>query len=201
MLPVFDGPKLRQCAIDTLRSNLPKKPPAIWVVLFTARSNPRFEAARVSAEEKVKAFKAAGVPADLVTARNWRDFASTKRELLSSSTLKIVQQPLPHAISTLPIRNDLDIDTAGGGRLPAVCEAAYSALDMLGAWESKKPIAVVGANGFIGKHLVSMLRDRDCQVIALDKGDSLTLLAKAEFVVSAVSVAGCLTARHVAKPT
>jgi hypothetical protein len=127
-LPAFDGPKLRQSAIDTLRSSLRKVPPAVWVVLFTARSNARFEAARVSAEEKVKAFKAAGVPAELVTAYNWRDFASSKQTLLASSTLKIVQRPLPRTISTMPIRNDLDIDSAGGRQRPAVCEAAYGAL-------------------------------------------------------------------------
>ncbi len=199
MLPVFDGPKWRQNAIDTLRAFLPKDPPPVWVVLFTARSNARFEVARVSAEEKVKAFKAAGVPVELVTDRNWRGFSSSKQALLSSRSLKIVQQPLPSAISKLSIRNDLDIDLANGRQWPAVCEAADVALSVLAGWKSRKPIAVVGAKGFVGKHLISMLRDGDCQVIPLDKGDSLGSLAKAEFVISAASATGVLTARHIAK--
>ncbi len=199
MPPVFDGPKWRQNAIDTLRASLPKDPPPVWVVLFTVRSNARFEVARVSAEEKTKAFKAAGVPVELVTGRNWRRFAGSKQALLSSSSLKIVQQPLPDTISKLSIRNDLDVDLINDRRWPAVCEAVDVALSVLGGWKSKKPIAVVGAKGFVGKHLISMLRDGDCQGIPLDKGDSLASLAKAEFVISAASATGVLTARHIAK--
>lgn len=88
---------------------------------------------------------------------------------------------------------------ANGRRRPAVCEAADVALSVFDGWKSKKPIAVVGAKGFVGKHLISMLRDGDCQVIPLDKGDSPASLTKAEFVISAASAAGALTARHIAK--
>jgi len=197
MTPVFDGPKWRQNAINTLRASLPTDPPPVWVVLLTGRTNARFEVARVSAEEKVKAFEAAGVPAELVTDINWHRFASSKQALLSSSTLKIVQQPLPRMISNFPITNDFDMSTANGRHWPAVCEAVDIALSALGGWRSKKPIAVVGAKGFVGKHLVSMLRNGDCQVITLDKGDSLASLAKAEFVISAASTAGCLTEEHI----
>jgi len=166
-------------------------------MLFTAHANARYEVARVSAEEKVKAFKAAGAPVELVTDKNWRRFASSKQALLSSGTLKIVQQPLPRAISNLPITNDFDMNTTNGRRWPAVCEAVDIALSVLGGWRSRKPIAVVGAMGFIGKHLVSMLRADDCKVIPLDNGDSLASLAEAEFVISAASIAGCLTEEHI----
>jgi methylenetetrahydrofolate dehydrogenase (NADP+)/methenyltetrahydrofolate cyclohydrolase len=199
MPPTFDGPKWRQDAINTLQALLPKDPPPVWVILFTARSNARFEVARVSAEEKVKAFKAAGVQAELVTDKNWQIYASSKQALLSSSTLKIVQQPLPRVISNLPITNDFDMNTTNGRCWPAVCEAVDIALSVLGGRRSRKPIAVVGAKGFIGKHLVSMLRADDCKVIPLDKGDSLASLAEAEFIISAVSTVGCLTARHINK--
>ncbi|MEN8132791.1 MAG: hypothetical protein ABFS45_21940 [Pseudomonadota bacterium] len=197
MPSVFDGPKRRQDAINNLRASLPENPPPVWVMLFTAPSNARFEVARVSAEEKVKTLKAAGVPTELVTDKNWRRFTSSKQALLSSSTLKIVQYPLPRAISSFPITNDLDMDSANGRRLPAVCEAVDIALSALGGWGSRKPIAVIGAKGFIGKHLVTMLRDRDCKVLPLDHGDSLSSLAEAEFVISAASAAGCLTEDHI----
>lgn len=197
MSPAFDGPKRRQYAINNLRASLPENPPPVWVVLFTAPSNARFEVARVSAEEKVKAFKAAGVPTELVTDNNWRRFASSKQALLSSSTHKIVQYPLPSAISSFLIKNDLDMDSANGRCLPAVCEAVDIALSVLDGWNSMNPIAVVGAKGFIGKHLVSMLRADSCKVIPLDNGDSLTSLAETEFVISAASTAGCLTEKHI----
>ena len=197
MPSAFDGPKSRQEAIKNLRSSLPENPAPVWVVLFTARTNAAFEVANVSANEKVKAFKAGGVPAELVTDINWSRFASSKQALLSSSTLKIVQYPLPHAISSYPIRNDLDMESANGRHLPAVCEAVDIALSVLGGWASKKPIAVVGAKGFIGKHLVSMLKNDDCKVTPIDHGDSLASLAEAEFVISAASTAGCLTEEHI----
>ena len=197
MPPAFDGPKRRQDAINNLRASLPENPPPVWVILFTAPSNARFEVARVSAEEKVKAFKAAEVPVELVTDKNWHRFASSKQALLSSSTLKIVQQPLPRVISNLPITNDFDMNTTNGRHWPAVCEAIDIALSDLGGWGSKKPIAVVGAKGFIGKHLVSMLRAGGCKVISLDNGDSLASLAEAQFVISAASTVGCLTEEHI----
>jgi len=197
MPPAFDGPKSRQDAINNLRVSLPENPPPVWVMLFTDRSNARFEIARVSAGEKVKAFKAAGVPVELVTDKNWRRFSSSKQALLSSSTIKIVQQPLPRMISNFPITNDFDMNATNGRHWPAVCEAVDIALSALGGWKSKKPIAVVGAKGFIGKHLVSMLRSGDCKVISLDYGDSMAPLAKAEFVISAASDAGCLTEEHI----
>ncbi len=197
MPPAFDGPKRRQDAINNLRASLPEKPPPVWVILFTTRSNARFEVARASAEEKVKAFKAAGVPAEFITDKNWQIYASSMQALLSSSTLKIVQQPLPHVISNLPITNDFDMNTTNGRCWPAACEAVDMALSALGGWRSKKPIAVVGAKGFIGKHLVSMLKAGDCKVISLDNGDSLPSLAEAEFVISAASAVGCLTEDHI----
>lgn len=197
MMPVFDGPKWRQNAINILRDSLPDNPPPVWVVLFTERSNARFEVARVSAEEKVKAFKTASVPVELVTDKNWRRFSSSKQALLSSGTLKIVQQPLPRVISNFPITNDFDMYTTNGRCWPAVCEAVDIALSALGGWGTKKPIAVVGAKGFIGKHMVSMLRAGDCKVIPLDNGDSLASLAEAEFVISAASTTGCLTEEHI----
>ena len=197
MSPAFDGPKRRQDAINNLRASLPENPPPVWVILFTPPSNARFEVARVSAEEKVKAFKATGVPTELVTDKNWRRFANSKQTLLSSSTLKIVQLPLPRVISNLPITNDFDMNTTDGRRWPAVCEAVDMALSTLGGWDSKKPVAVVGANGFIGKHLVSMLKANNCKVIPLDNGDPLESLAEAEIVISAASTAGCLTEKHI----
>ena len=197
MSPIFDGAKWRQDAINNLRVSLPENPPPVWVILFTARSNARFEVARVSAEEKVKAFKAAGVPVKLVADNNWRRIASSKQALLSSGTLKIVQQPLPRVISNLPITNDFDMNATNGRRWPAVCEAVDRALSALGGWRSRKPVAVVGAKGFIGKHLVSMLKAGGCKVIPLDNGDFLDSLAEAEFVISAASTAGCLTEEHI----
>ena len=81
--------------------------------------------------------------------------------------------------------------------MPAVCEAAKRALIALGGARVDQPVAVVGAKGFIGGHLVSMFEAEGREVVALDRGDSLGVLRKLDFVVAAASSAGVLTTRHI----
>ena len=85
-----------------------------------------------------------------------------------------MQHPLPQEIANLPVRNDLDFNPGRDWAWPAVCEATKRALIALGGWRVEEPVAVVGAKGFIGKHLVSMLEAGGCRPVALDKDDSLS---------------------------
>ena len=194
---VFDGPRWRRTAIEALRSSLPRDPPPVWVVLLTSQKNRRFEVARISAHEKLRAFQAAGVPAQLITVSNWRQVATSRESLILSDTLKVMQHPLPQEIANLPVRNDLDFNPGRDWAWPAVCEATKRALIALGGWRVEEPVAVVGAKGFIGKHLVSMLEAGGCRPVALDKDDSLSALSKVNLVVAAASAAGFLTVRHI----
>lgn len=116
--PGFDGPRWRHAAIEVLRSGLPRNPPPVWIVLLVSRSNRKYEVARISAQEKLRAFREAGVPAQLVTRRNWRQFADSMESLLLSETFKIVQHPLPKIFASLPVANDLDLDPTRGWVCP-----------------------------------------------------------------------------------
>jgi hypothetical protein len=105
MTRTFDGLEKRQDAINKLRDCLPENPPSVWVILLTPPEYAAYEVAAVSAKEKVKAFKEANVQVAFIDNDNWQSLGPSSIEgVLASSTLKIVQQPLPRVISNLQIK-------------------------------------------------------------------------------------------------
>lgn len=174
------------------RANLP----SVYIYLFRQGNDPLYRAAQHSANEKVRAFRHAGVDAALVTDENWREFGETLADVLNNSRLKIVQKPLPKALESLLMDNGYDLDfSLRAGRLhPAVCEVAFKLILKLNP--DKQPVTVVGGNGYFGNHIRQMLENVGIATNVVEKGDSMRSLRHVNYVVTSASCGACVTAEH-----
>lgn len=60
-------------------------------------------------------------------------------------------------------------------------------------------IAVVGCNGFVGKHVCKLLKKVESNYIGLDFGDDLLKVSSVDIVISATGHPGLLDHRHLQK--
>jgi len=112
----------------------------------------------------------------------------------------IVQYPVPdHLLRVLSaVHESKDIDAVGGreGRYK-ICAAAEAALRVAAALSPLGAItAVIGAKGRVGSDVVFGLRGV-CDVLSIDKGDSLEAINSATTVITAVGQPRLIRPEHI----
>ncbi len=96
----------------------------------------------------------------------------------------------------IPLTKDMDgLRWEASGVTPATVRAVLTILDKIAPTANK--YVVVGAKGVVGRPLVTKLRERGGEVIALDIGDDLTRLQEGKIVISCTGRAGLITGEMV----
>ena len=163
----------------------------------------RYEAYRISAQEKVRALTSAGFTVEShylppeITLTEFEKFLTGLRN--DPHTLAVsVQMPVPPALSAALSQlaeKDLDAVADAVSQDAPICAAAEAALRLVAPWR-EGGVAVVGAKGFVGRAVCRALQASDCAYVPLDLGDDLTRVHDAKTVIAAASAAEILDARH-----
>ena len=163
----------------------------------------RYQAYRISAQEKVRTLTAAGFPVQSfhlqpeLSLQEFEEFLS--RLEADPQTMAIsVQMPVPPALTAALFRlGQKDLDAVADLALEdaPICAAAEAALRLVEPWR-EGGVAVVGANGFVGRALCRALRVAGCSYLPLDVGDDLGRVREAKTVIAAASAPEILDARH-----
>ena len=172
----------------------------------------RIEAAKVSTRAKLKTFRDLGVePVDLT--KLWDistgDFVATISQLNQDPTVAgiIVQHPMPpdFQVHLKQIAPDKDLDAltireSGLFQVPATSEAIWRTVE---PYTDDNPlIAVVGARGFVGRGVITKLREHGLSVLSIDardpnyQPDNLLDVARADIVISTTGQPEILDRRH-----
>lgn len=165
----------------------------------------RMAASAISARQKVRTSAAIGyqpqeitLPADVREADLRRLLADTSQAPDVSAV--IVQFPPPPRLrdAVQEIEPSRDIDALLGPRSPhRACATADGVARLVtGQATPTDAIAVVGARGFVGSGVLRLLRDQGLDPLALDAGDDLAQLQRADIIVSATGRAGVLGPEH-----
>ena len=170
----------------------------------------RFDAARVSMNQKIKAFEFLGcgiepinpLPFDLVPPA-FRDLID---QLNRDPRIRgiIVQYPVSRQLEPfvrgIAREKDLDaLSSASPFAVPATSEGIVRIVELFAA---DALIAIVGARGFVGQGVVQQLSDRGFRVLALDQRDSgfvaedLLQVRNADIVISTTGQPELLDERH-----
>ncbi|MFI9723842.1 tetrahydrofolate dehydrogenase/cyclohydrolase catalytic domain-containing protein [Streptomyces sp. NPDC052396] len=166
----------------------------------------RMEAARISAEQKVKTFSYLGFAVDhqvLDPAISSAHFAGLLEQFNQDPRVAavIVQFPPPPRLTPLVQRLDpaKDIDALLEERsLQPACATADGVTRLVLPFAQDRPaIAVVGARGFVGRGVVRLLAAEGLAVRELDAGDDLRAVRDADVVVSATGQPHLLTPEHI----
>ncbi len=186
----------------------------VGIVRFTAADDDptawwaRAEAARISAEQKERAFRYLGYDvaiSDLPGSVSGHELADRLAEANASPTVSalIVQLPVPRRLRPLldGIDPDKDIDalrTMFARSSPyGVCATADGICRLVEPFTTDgSPVAVVGSKGFVGSGVATQLTRGGHEVIPLDVGDDLGRIAEADIVVSATGRPGLLGAEQ-----
>lgn len=166
----------------------------------------RMEASRISAEQKVKALTFLGYQVDenvLPGSTSAAEFAAVldARSADDPTSAVIVNLPTPPHLASLVHRLDpaKDVDGLLGERsLQPSCATADGIARVVRAFADDDPrIAVVGAEGFVGRGVVRLLRQEGRRVVGLDAMDDLGRTRSADIVVSAAGKPHLLTDEHI----
>lgn len=169
------------------------------------QSRARSAAARVSANQKVAAFRHVGFSVDhlvlspRVEPAEFSGVVDGYNDDASVSSV-VVQFPPPPRLSSVVgvLAPEKDLDALLRERSPypacATAEGVVRVIDHLVRPEST--IAVVGARGFVGHGVVSLLSAQERTVLPIDIGDDLRAIRDADIVVSATGVPHIVTDDH-----
>ncbi|MEU8030697.1 bifunctional 5,10-methylenetetrahydrofolate dehydrogenase/5,10-methenyltetrahydrofolate cyclohydrolase [Streptomyces sp. NPDC049099] len=166
----------------------------------------RMEAARVSAEQKVKAFSRLGFGVDHrlltppVAPSEFADLLDAFNKDRKTAAVIVQFPPPPHLtplVQRLDPAKDIDALLEDRSRYPA-CATADGIARLVTPFATDNPtVAVVGARGFVGRGVVRLLSNRGLQVRELDTGDDLRAVHEADIVVSATGQPHILTPDHI----
>ena len=178
---------------------------AIILVAPTINSDQsKYIAAEISAREKLKAFRSAGLLVDLIvlpcdiTIDSFRSILEELNEDMRTVAV-IIQMPVPERLRPvlLTLSKDKDVDGVTGAHpLYVHCAASESALRILQPFLNKGVrVAIVGGRGFVGSAIVRSLQHQNIHCIIIDIGDDLNQVQDTEVIVSATGHAELLDER------
>jgi len=165
----------------------------------------RMAASAISALQKVRTSTSIGYQPQEITLPGDVREADLRRLLVNASqaddvSAVIVQFPPPPRLrdAVQDIEPSRDIDALLGPRSPHRACATADGVARLVAGHARPNdiVAVVGARGFVGSGVVRLLQDQGLDPIALDAGDDLAQLRRADVIVSATGRAGVLRPEH-----
>ncbi len=162
-----------------------------------------YEAARISTEQKVKAFNYLRLstmvhPLSPETSR--QDFSELVERLNHEESTSgiIIQYPIPRLLRSLvdliATEKDLDALRSDSISVPATAEGIVRLLEPFAS--SDATIAVVGGRGFVGSGVVRLLKERDLEYFIVEAEDDLQRVRDADIVVSVTGQPELLDERH-----
>jgi methylenetetrahydrofolate dehydrogenase (NADP+) / methenyltetrahydrofolate cyclohydrolase len=181
----------------------------VVIIRFEASENAsnelkaRYEAARISAEQKVATFNAIGViPNYIVLSPNItvEQFDGIIQSINEDSkvTAAIVQYPIPakftSSIQLLESQKDIDIVRRQSNNLFSNCATAEGIARIVESYvQMDSNVAVVGGGGFVGNGVIKYLEARRIICFCLEDGDDLSRTKEADIVVSVTGRQGVFT--------
>lgn len=97
---------------------------------------------------------------------------------------------LKEVLAAIPSEKDVDgLRYPESGIVPPVVSAV---LRILGSVKHGQRVVVVGAGGFVGSGVVRELRKTDVEIIEVERGDEMGVIASGEVVISAVGEEGII---------
>ncbi|AUT04626.1 tetrahydrofolate dehydrogenase (plasmid) [Nostoc sp. CENA543] len=181
----------------------------IAIIRFEVRENEdnqiklRYEAARVSAEQKIKTFDTIGVTCNYIILPYNTPVTELQRLIYSINDNEniiaaIVQYPVPdqlqESIQLLSPSKDIDCVRKQQNALfqvPATSEGIVRIVESYSQINSN--VAVVGGGGFIGQGIVNYLQKQKIECFILEKNDDKSLTREADIVVTITGKPGLTT--------
>ncbi|HET9658085.1 MAG TPA: tetrahydrofolate dehydrogenase/cyclohydrolase catalytic domain-containing protein [Kineosporiaceae bacterium] len=164
----------------------------------------RGEAARVSAEQKVKTFTALGLnaehlllPADTSVSELGDRIAALNADPQVVGI--ILQMPVSARLRPLAqtIAPGKDLDALGDDSPWRACATAQAIVRITAPFlTADRSVAVVGARGFVGSGVVRLLNDEGVRPVQLDLGDDLGAVRDSAIVIATSGQPGLLTDQH-----
>ncbi len=181
----------------------------IAIIRFTNEVNLNknyLKAAKVSTVQKLNALNRIGYRFRLyeIDIIDKVDFENLLKQLNLSTTIKaiLIQRPIPLFLSSsvLLIDKEKDIDNLTGDGAFKSCSTSESIIRVLKLYivrgpQKKHLIAVVGGKGFVGRNVVSLLEELAIEYFVVEKGDSLSLIRDATFVITATGQGNLLSSK------
>lgn len=165
----------------------------------------QYHAAEISTIEKLKIFRLLSIGVKYIhlpSHTSIEEFEEVICQLNSNPDVigVLLQNPIPlHLkLSThclLP-EKDLDGQTGLNSKFPICTTAEATQRVLLPFLDDQTKIAIVGAQGFIGKSLTKGLESKGIRIIKIDLNQSLNLVKEADIVVSATGQPELLTEEH-----
>lgn len=165
----------------------------------------RYEAARVSAEQKIKIFEAIGVTCNYITLSDNTPVKEFQRLIQSINdnekiTAAVIQYPTPshpqfqESIQLLSPGKDIDCVRQKPNALflaPATSEGIARLVESYAQSDSK--VAVIGGGGFIGNGVIQYLEQKQIKSFILEVNDDKSLTNQADIVVTVTGEPGLMT--------
>lgn len=184
------------------------EPPLIATPLELAK----YRAAETSMQQKEKSFRALGCHVESIAALSQdtatADFAALLNRLNSNPQVRgiIVQYPVPARLAEVVplIAPDKDLDALGANSPFTVPATSEGVVRLLQPFADQAIVAVVGANGFVGRGVVQELQALGIAVLPLDQSnrgfrlEDLLQVRDADILVSATGQPELLDERHLA---
>jgi methylenetetrahydrofolate dehydrogenase (NADP+) / methenyltetrahydrofolate cyclohydrolase len=166
----------------------------------------KHEAARYSTEAKKKTFESMGCQVeeqrlDSQISSSLFERILVERQLDPNVLGVIIQHPIPlkvqERLSILSPEKDLDGMNPNHPNfvVSATSETIFRLVNAFA--DTERPVAVVGARGFVGAGVVQLLQQAQIPCIPLELGDDLRRTNEASIIVSATGVAEILDQRHI----
>ncbi|MBD6620670.1 bifunctional 5,10-methylenetetrahydrofolate dehydrogenase/5,10-methenyltetrahydrofolate cyclohydrolase [Komarekiella sp. 'clone 1'] len=163
----------------------------------------RYDAARISAEQKVATFNAIGVTSNhIVLSSNIavEQFESIIQSINEDNQVAaaIVQYPIPikftNSIRLLEAHKDIDIVRGQSNNLFENCATAEGIARIVESYVQRDSnVAVVGGGGFVGNGVIKYLEASRISCFCLEDGDDLSRTEAADIVVSVTGRQGIFT--------
>ncbi|WP_414530059.1 tetrahydrofolate dehydrogenase/cyclohydrolase catalytic domain-containing protein [Nodularia chucula] len=181
----------------------------VAIIRFEASENTnnelkgRYEAARISAEQKVATFNAIGVIPNYmvlsskIAVQQFENIIESINED-SKMTAAIVQYPIPtkftSSIQLLKPEKDIDIVRRKSNNLFKSCATAQGIARIVESYADRDSnVAVVGGGGFVGNGVLKYLQASRINCFCLEDGDDLNRTREADIVVSVTGRQGVFT--------
>ncbi|MGE0346584.1 MAG: tetrahydrofolate dehydrogenase/cyclohydrolase catalytic domain-containing protein [Gemmatimonadales bacterium] len=165
----------------------------------------RMDASRISAEQKTRTFNRLGAHVDNLIVSDRVSYPAMRDQLAAANAdpavaAVIVQAPPPAHLQDLVLdelapEKDIDALTARSQR-PACATADGITRVAAPFLDDGATVAVVGARGFVGSGVVTLLQRAGHTPLELDLGDDLRQVRDVDVVISTTGRAGLLTAEH-----
>ncbi|OWY69057.1 tetrahydrofolate dehydrogenase [cyanobacterium TDX16] len=200
---------VKQQCISIYRNHSNKSDREIIIVRFEVPDyadnelRARYEAARISAEQKVATFSAIGfISNQIVIPSNVNpEYFQQIIQLINQNNeviAAIIQYPVPpqcrNSIQLLSLQKDIDIVREQSNELFQNCATAEGIARIVESYaQSNSTVVVVGGGGFVGKGVVNYLQQSSIDCFVLETYDDKSRLREADIVVSTVGQTGLLT--------